>query len=82
MQSSMQKYKKRMLTLSIMLLVIVLLSGVSYAIFTNYASQTDANTLAASCMDLEKIMESHNFKTIPTRIILHKNLLPTIDIPH
>ena len=26
-------------------------------------------------------MESHNFKTIPTRIILHKNLLPTIDIP-
>ncbi|UKI29082.1 MAG: hypothetical protein L6V78_01675 [Clostridium sp.] len=53
MQSSMQKYKKRMLTLSIMLLVIVLLSGVSYAIFTNYASQTDTNTLAASCMDLE-----------------------------
>ena len=53
MQSSMQKYKKRMLTLSIMLLVIVLLSGVSYAIFTNYASQTDANTLAASCMDLD-----------------------------
>ena len=53
MQSSMQKYKKRMLTLSIMLLVIVLISGVSYAIFTNYASQTDANTLAASCMDLD-----------------------------
>ena len=53
MQSSMQKYKKRMLILCIMLLVIVLLSGVSYAIFTNYASQTDANTLAASCMDLD-----------------------------
>ena len=53
MQSSMQKYRKRMLTLSIMLLVIILLSGVSYAIFTNYVSQTDANTLAASCMDLD-----------------------------
>ena len=53
MQLSMQKYRKRMLTLSIMLLVIILLSGVSYAIFTNYVSQTDANTLAASCMDLD-----------------------------
>ena len=53
MQSSMQKYRKRMLTLSIMLLVIILLSGISYAIFTSYSSQTDANTLAASCMDLD-----------------------------
>ena len=29
------------------------ITGVSYAVFTNYSSQTDANTLAASCMDLE-----------------------------
>ena len=49
MQTSMQKYKKRMLVLSVMLLVVVLLSGVSYAVFTSFSSQTDANTLAASC---------------------------------
>ena len=53
MQISMQKYKKRMLVLSVMLLVVVLLSGVSYAVFTSFSSQTDANTLAASCMDLD-----------------------------
>ena len=53
MQLSMQKYKKRMLVLSAMLLVVVLLSGISYAIFTSFSSQTDANTLAASCMDLD-----------------------------
>lgn len=42
-----------MLVLSVMLLVVVLLSGVSYAVFTSFSSQTDANTLAASCMDLD-----------------------------
>ena len=53
MQSSMQKYKKRMLILCIMLAVVLMITGVSYAVFTSYSSQTDANTLAASCMDLE-----------------------------
>ena len=53
MQNGMQKYRKRLLTLSIMLVVVVLLSGVSYAIFTNYVSQTDTNTLAASCIDFD-----------------------------
>ncbi len=53
MNSSMQKYKKRMLILCIMLVVVLMVTGVSYAVFTNYSSQTDANTLAASCMDLE-----------------------------
>ena len=53
MNSSMQKYKKRMLILCIMLAVVLMITGVSYAVFTNYSSQTDANTLAASCMDLE-----------------------------
>ena len=36
-----------------MLAVVLITSGVSYAIFTSYSSQSDANTLAASCMDLE-----------------------------
>ena len=36
-----------------MLAVVLVMSGVSYAIFTSYSSQSDANTLAASCMDLE-----------------------------
>ena len=53
MNSSMQKYKKRMLILCIMLAVVLMITGVSYAVFTGYSSQTDANTLAASCMDLE-----------------------------
>ena len=53
MQNGMQRYRKRLLTLSIMLVVVVLLSGVSYAIFTNYVSQTDTNTLAASCIDFD-----------------------------
>ena len=47
------RYKKRMLILCIMLAVVLMITGVSYAVFTNYSSQTDANTLAASCMDLE-----------------------------
>ena len=53
MNLSMQKYKKRMLILCIMLAVVLMITGVSYAVFTSYSSQTDANTLAASCMDLE-----------------------------
>ena len=53
MNSSMQKYKKRMLILCIMLAIVLMITGVSYAVFTSYSSQTDANTLAASCMDLE-----------------------------
>ncbi len=53
MQNGMQRYRKRLLTLSIMLVAVVLLSGVSYAIFTNYVSQTDTNTLAASCIDFD-----------------------------
>ena len=53
MQSSMQKYKKRLLVLSVMLAVVLMITGVSYAVFTSYSSQTDANTLAASCIDLE-----------------------------
>ena len=53
MNSSMQKYKKRMLILCIMLAVVLMITGVSYAVFTSYSSQGDANTLAASCMDLE-----------------------------
>ena len=36
-----------------MLAVVLMITGVSYAVFTNYSSQTDTNTLAASCMDLE-----------------------------
>ena len=47
------RYKKRMLILCIMLAVVLMIAGVSYAVFTSYSSQTDANTLAASCMDLE-----------------------------
>ena len=42
-----------MLILCIMLAVVLMITGVSYAVFTSYSSQTDANTLAASCMDLE-----------------------------
>ena len=53
MNLSMQKYKKRMLILCIMLAVVLMITGVSYAVFTSYSSQGDANTLAASCMDLE-----------------------------
>ena len=53
MNHSLYRYKKRMLILCIMLAVALMITGVSYAVFTNYSSQTDANTLAASCMDLE-----------------------------
>ena len=53
MNHSLYRYKKRMLILCIMLAVVLMITGVSYALFTNYSSQTDANTLAASCMDLE-----------------------------
>ena len=53
MNQKLRSYKKRMLILCIMLAVVLVMSGVSYAIFTSYSSQSDANTLAASCMDLE-----------------------------
>ncbi len=53
MNHSLYRYKKRMLILCIMLAVMLMITGVSYAVFTGYSSQTDANTLAASCMDLE-----------------------------
>lgn len=53
MKTSMQNYKKRLVVLNAMLLVVVLLAGVSYAVFTGYSSQTDTNTLAATCMDLQ-----------------------------
>ena len=53
MNHSLYRYKKRMLILCIMLAVVLMITGVSYAVFINYSSQTDANTLAASCMDLE-----------------------------
>ena len=53
MNQKLRNYKKRMLILCIMLAVVLVMSGVSYAIFTSYSSQSDANTLAASCMDLE-----------------------------
>ena len=53
MNQSMRRYKKRMLILCMMLAVVLMITGVSYAIFTSYSSQSDANTLAASCMDLE-----------------------------
>ena len=53
MNHSLYRYKKRMLILCIMLAVVLMITGVSYAVFTSYSSQTDANTLAASCMDLE-----------------------------
>ena len=53
MNKSLYRYKKRMLILCIMLAVVLMITGVSYAVFTSYSSQTDANTLAASCMDLE-----------------------------
>ena len=53
MNHNMRRYKKRMLILCIMLAVVLMITGVSYAVFTSYSSQTDANTLAASCMDLE-----------------------------
>ena len=53
MNQNMRRYKKRMLILCVMLAVVLMITGVSYAVFTSYSSQTDANTLAASCMDLE-----------------------------
>ena len=53
MNHSLYRYKKRMLILCVMLAVVLMITGVSYAVFTSYSSQTDANTLAASCMDLE-----------------------------
>ena len=53
MNHSLYRYKKRMLILCIMLAVVLMITGVSYAVFTSYSSQTDANTLAASCMELE-----------------------------
>ena len=53
MNKSLYRYKKRMLILCIMLAVVLMITGVSYAVFTSYSSQGDANTLAASCMDLE-----------------------------
>ena len=53
MNQRLYRYKKRMLILCIMLAAVLMITGVSYAVFTNYSSQTDANTLAASCMDLE-----------------------------
>ena len=53
MNQRLYRYKKRMLILCIMLAVVLMITGVSYAVFTSYSSQTDANTLAASCMDLE-----------------------------
>ena len=53
MNQRLYRYKKRMLILCIMLAVVLMITGVSYAVFTGYSSQTDANTLAASCMDLE-----------------------------
>ena len=53
MNQRLYRYKKRMLILCIMLAVVLMITGVSYAAFTSYSSQGDANTLAASCMDLE-----------------------------
>ena len=53
MNQRLYRYKKRMLILCIMLAVELMITGVSYAVFTSYSSQGDANTLAASCMDLE-----------------------------
>ena len=53
MNQSIRRYKKRLLILCMLLAGVFLITGVSYAIFTNYASQSDQNTLAASCMDLE-----------------------------
>ena len=53
MNQSIRRYKKRMLILCIMLVVVLMITGVSYAVFTSYTSQNDPNTLAASCMDLD-----------------------------
>ena len=53
MNHDLRKYKKRMLILCIMLAVVLVTSGVSYAVFTGYSSQTDTNTLAATCIDFE-----------------------------
>ena len=53
MNQRLYRYKKRMLILCIMLAVVLMITGVSYAVFTSYSSQGDANTLAASCMNLE-----------------------------
>ena len=53
MNQRLYRYKKRMLILCIMLAAVLMITGVSYAVFTSYSSQGDANTLAASCMNLE-----------------------------
>ena len=53
MNQRLYRYKKRMLILCIMLAAVLMITGVSYAVFNSYTGQTDANTLAASCMDLE-----------------------------
>ena len=53
MKQRLYRYKKRMLILCIMLAAVLMITGVSYAVFNSYTGQTDANTLAASCMDLE-----------------------------
>ena len=46
-------YKRRLTILCVMLLVVLLTAGVSYALFTSTTSQEDENSLAASCMDME-----------------------------
>ena len=46
-------YKRRLALLCVMLLVVLLTTGVSYALFTSTTSQEDENSLAASCMDME-----------------------------
>ena len=38
MNHSLYRYKKRMLILCIMLAVVLMITGVSYAVFTNYSS--------------------------------------------
>ena len=53
MKHDLNKYKKRLLILSVMLICVALITGVSYALFTSTTSQEDENSLAASCMDME-----------------------------
>lgn len=53
MNHDLRKYKKRILILCIMLAVVLVTSGISYAVFTGYSTQTDTNTLAATCIDFE-----------------------------
>ena len=55
-----------------MLAVVLITSGVSYAIFTSYSSQSDANTLAASCMDLE--FNGQNDSIHPTIRVIDLNI--------